>query len=419
MQVRIDPNRQLALLQRKRLAARLLGTICSDRYALSEEELIESIDANSFCERLETEINAQIAKNEQSPDRDDVSLIEVLRRICETVSEEGKSAGSGSEARVLRERLQKSLRQFDCQVCGNEKDEVCNGFTDQKMLEGENGALCLQFVLELVRKFAEVAQRRYSALFEEEVFEKKLPALAIENVLCDDRVAGDFGVMGLHERRRDPMQNGAEDVLRLQWVGTAYNLGVLSLPYVVFHELFVHWPQGINGTEVVYSVPTDCSFTEGAVAAVSLDVLMEALLVEENLPETLKPLRRSFETQARKYHERRMEFTPASDPAEFEDPTYQIAQARFYGTRGVYDYLGDLYRRNGRDKARETANKIIVWLNTHLTREQRSEIYESIKALRSQCPKWLDWEILGLFDKYLTDGKPDNLLKNMEELIER
>lgn len=411
MNVQLNPDRQVSLAHRKRMAVELLVSCCTDRNALLELIEPDTAATRNFTERL-TLVARQCVRSDEDPASiGRKSLIDLLREIEKGVSEwDALDADVG--AKKILKKFASGLDSFDCYSCGK-TGCVCNGVIDPVLLqsapnEGLFGGKCLEFVVKLVEAFAEVTIEKYRNISASILKESELPEILVESEPWLGQ--GTLAVDG------ELVPPGADDgatskaIVRVFWPRSGdLSKAILQLPYLLFHEVFVHWVQGHASSGGQFQVDSGCNFTEGAVDSVACEVLDDLLRDDRRLPGVLSGLRESIREESTRYHEERCAEPPAEFVRASASPADDIFQARRDGRTCVHRHLQLLQRESGRDE--DWANKIILLLNLQLTREERETLYFQLRRMK-QKPKARSGLFVRAFDAYLENF-------NLEQLTDR
>jgi hypothetical protein len=408
----LHASKQIHLCLRKRLAARVLTSRASDVNAQIEQVEEESAATGEFVEDLNHHARREIRRDERADPGGRASLVELLRRIEQRVG--GKRVGaSGDGAGRLLHEFEDGIRHFDCEQCGPDS-VVCNGLVDP-LVFGSNGGACLRFLVDLVEEFVRQTSVYYAKYAGALARPDELPDLLVET----EPWSGAHGTLAVDGELVPPGVGAAPEdaaVIRVRWPKRGdVTQAILELPYLVFHEIFVHWPQGQASAAPGFQVESACSFTEGAVDSVACDLLDEVLQDRKALPEVLRLLRDSIREAARAYHEERCK-APAHDGPEMDDPAHDILFARYAGRKTVHRTLQDLqtaWQRPG-----DWATRIILALNLQLTGDGRRRLYKLMRRAATQVrDETRAARIMPIFDRYLEDHDLRGLLDGLDSYL--
>lgn len=410
----LSPDAQLDLSLRKRLAVSILLASCADRHAQQEEQPIEGQLALAFVARIRAAIAEQLAQERESRDR---SLGDFVRAIADELSRNHGTRDNDLGSNLLLERFLSGAKHFDCIACGSRKSAVCDGWNDDQIFRDPRGGRCLNFLRELVETLASVTVFEYARLAKGSFKKSRLPNIHIETRPWQGDHQSTMPIDGIWIP--PPEEGDGCATLRVIWpFHRDLSEALKSLPYLLFHELFVHWPQGSSSADRPFTVATDCSFTEGAVDAVASEVFVRAMRDPGLLPSNLRYLRGAFEKAAQEYHEKRMAWQPSGNPGMQDDPVEDIAEARFRGREGVYNFLKKLFRRNNLEDSENHAMRAIVLLNTQLGKDDREPLYLLLREIRIRDPHGdRDFRVLTAFQVYLKQHDWKQLVKELSAAL--
>lgn len=311
--------------------------------------------------------------------------------------------------------LEDGTLQFSCTDCSAYENRVCRGrFSDWKLfVDGEKrpGGLCVDFVRELTIDLAKVAEE----MFEEHcVGDLRDPPDKI--VVCLDSLGDNHdGTMPL-----DGSYDPDEGELVVQWPTDpdnpeAIDDAILMLPYLLFHEVFVHGGQGRALESSIGDVPFSCSFTEGAVDAAARDYLVAKVLPELE-SESFQRLRMQAQARCVKYGQKRAQFslgiTGSSDSRRKNE---KIRSARAYGLFMVWEQIKNFELHGG--KPASWKFELLTALNLHMDLEQRDKFMECAEFWEGLSSKVKD-DVVVMFDIFLIDRQVNDLLGRLNELGE-
>lgn len=328
------------------------------------------------------------------------TLIEHLQRIklepvldeVETVS----TSGLTGEAHLEK-------RSFDCNACGP-PDRACNDTTrvDKAFFADPNDGLCLRFLKKTFELFAEEAERLYAAkvngtrgvIPERILLETHRKQPSARSTLPID---GEF----VHANGDDkttvkvfwPIPRGQLDAKVL-------DDAILSLPYLAFHEVFVHGPQGAALQADRFAVHDGCHFTEGAVDVVAFRTLVDDVLMNyAALPPILSKLSDRFVTFAEAYNTERFDESALYDGAMDEEAGVRIA--RTFGRIHIYNTLKRI-GKTLRPEIDDWAERIILMLNLLMTEKERERFYYLMWTAHDRSD--LNVHLVDDFDRFLEQG---------------
>lgn len=405
-EVKVHPTRQLDLLARKLLAAHLLRLL-HDAHLGPEASETEPGPANyrSFVRNLIEEVHkADLAKREAG---EVLTLHEFLTNYSARVAKT-RSMYQGEPFETAQEKLAGGLPEFRCSDCGDpDSNFACKGGgADRLMFEHESGALCLKFLTDMIRDFTALTEAHYGELAGHRVPAPLVPEIVLETYRKRD-AAGTLAIDGLFQ---PPHSDGAATLKVLWPLDRKLDDAILSLPYLVFHEVFVHGAQGAGRNGRRFAVDQDCAFTEGGVDAVACDVLLNQVLLDsENLPTLLQPLIGDFAEKCEDYHSKRFK----APEMGADKPGDHIRRARALGRR----YVAKLIRSVGVISKRDPdwADRVVLLLNLYLDPQQRKELF----FILSRC-EHLRRRKLMLADplkKFEQDHDADALMTTLRTLV--
>lgn len=400
--VTFDPIQQLDLSARKVLAARLLRLIHDARMDQAAAE--QTKDDKTYRDTVRAQIAATVEEDEST--KDFWSLYRFLNVFGERVERFTQPYDTSTIVRSRAEMIGQ-LGRFNCDVCGN-RDIICKGGpADRILFREEGGARCLSFLSEMIEIFVRLAENRYR-----EIVQSPLPvAIVPEMVVQTHRKNGTAGTLPIDGEFVQPYEDKSA-VVKVFWpIDDDLDSAILSLPYLIFHEVFVHGAQGAARQDVRFPVEQDCAFTEGTVDAVACRILLDEILPDEdNLPEVLRPLAEGFYSQCKRYHNDR--FDPPD--ADSDRPGDDIRRARARGR----DIIKRLLKGIGiKHKKRDPtwARRIILSLNLYIDARERMELYCLLDRLaRRSAMKLALVDPLDQFDK---DHDARALLDRLKKLL--
>ena len=408
-EVRYDPEKQLQLNDREAVVARLLYLVATRGVPVAEAE-----GADVFHKDLQTSVQ-EVLKSDASAEGERKALDE---RIAEMHRETERRVNGASPAAAERLRvLGESISVIKCRACGPDPTP-CRGFADDALnfedAPGRKGGQCVGFVRELTRKLLSEAEMQLKRLGGPEVGPARPVRLRMTR--RDKGSRATLPVDGSFTPDAD------EAVLTLKWprswASGEMDEAILMLPYLIFHEVFVHGGQGRAAERLVKDIDNDCRFTEGTVDGLACKLLIDKFFARRNaLPATVRRLKEHFRTACNRYNDARC-YPP--DPRENEDEEmeddYQILQARFSG-RNHWRWLCDLQERNPTKVKPDWPARCVIALNLRLDPDQRRELSGLLEFIFG--PHDLDVQIIGAFEAYLRTCDWAALKRNLEEVKRR
>lgn len=412
--IRFDAENQLHLGDRKLLSARLSLLKIANRHALHRVGR-RSDRARELVNQIEGTIDSIWVRDVErhSTERLDV----FLRTVHDRVARLGIHTADDM-VRDLFTQFGGSIDRGICTKCGRDDAIVCEGNALDRFLfidvEHRRGGLCLNFLRYLVEGFMGLAEQhasRYSRRVNATLLSREV---VIQTATREPSQSCTLPLDGSLESA-DSDTSECCLVLRIEWpIGGTYeeiDNAILSLPYLVFHELFVHALQGCAAPEPVPKVGNDCAFTEGAVDAVACEILKNEILSNgANLPDDVQPLRGAFQQTISDYHAKRFNFTPPKSRRDSVKAANVILQARWFGREYIFQYL-----RNAEINCGQPAGwsfGCIITLNLQMTKSQR-------QTLAREAEFWsetLEPDICKLMNDYLDHLDPAALLDALKDL---
>ncbi|MDW3224705.1 MAG: hypothetical protein R8G34_17795 [Paracoccaceae bacterium] len=359
---------QLDLRARKRLAAWIVHLVGQAHLIEFSED--HTPDHKNYALTVKAQIDSALHEDGEAPEP--ISLIDFLEMYLKRV----KAHTAAHEAETFvsaREKMGAMVEAFDCGQCGVENKWCKGGEADLFQFQHETGGRCLDFLRQITRRFIRQAELEYQRLLADGNDIEIVPPIMLATVRKKD-AAGTLPVDG---EFRQP--NGKTDAVMQVYLPMDDALGdaIHSLPYLIFHEVFVHGAQGaaLNGAR--FQVDQDCAFTEGAVDAVACEILQAEVLSDKSaLPKLLQPMANAFWQASYEYHLNRykMPEVGANDPGD------DIRRARASGRNDIYRFLVYLRKLGGKPKG--WAEQVILTLNLYMTREERSTFYLLMKQAK-------------------------------------
>lgn len=426
MIVTLHPVNQLDLAARKLLLARILrlarkAQFESEFYSeMSEMErpfggFGEAADlGDEFVQIIDSQINKAINKDVR--DRGNSSLIDFLEGIADQIEEASSHRTEGSAADARKE-LKKQAKLFDCAQCGL-AGQVCNDTVfDRDLIGHPKGGRCLKFIKHMVEVFTLEAERCYRDMVDRIPPGPLIPPITLET-------SKDFSNQGTLPIDGEFEQPSALDpaIMRIYWPiddqSGKLDEAIRSLPYLVFHEVFVHGTQGAARQGPRFQVYETCAFTEGAVDAVACDLLLRDVLGADNdLEPPLSDLSEQMEEACKEYHHER--FTKVGKSMQdMVAPGAKIRTARYLGRKKIYEELrrplkavddddGEAVMQNA-----DWCARAILTLNLYLDKDQRKEFFKSCMKLSKRQQE--RQRLRGLISRFMEDLNPEALMASLK-----
>ncbi|MEX0369695.1 MAG: hypothetical protein AB3N09_03635 [Tateyamaria sp.] len=369
---------QLPLADRKALAARILNLLLQRKLA---DLAADRPDSANFAQVVQQQIDSV---RRADPLDDPWSLDDFL----DTFRQEVQKHTSGYDDPLydqVRAILVPKGPHFGCSVCVEEADDMkCKDVTGDRYLLGHNdGGLCLRFLKGLVERFARVAETTYAEIVGDL---PDTPHLIPELSLGTSKQTNPAATLPVDGAFMQPSEPDAAAEMEIIWPITDdgfvdLDAAILSLPYLVFHEVFVHGAQGAACEGPRFLVDMDCAFTEGTVDCVAYDILSKHILpVDENVPELLKPLRNEFNRAGDEYNLARMK-PPALGSNR---PGDDVRRSRYFGRIKLLEFLDELANEVLKFDAPPWVRKLVLTLNLYMTPDQREEFFEILCKARER-----------------------------------
>lgn len=407
IQVDYVANAQLALEARKVIAARILH-LKRARQRARETEITAGASSGvspDFVDKILSD-NLDYRRSslavEEAPRDNDQTLSDFLATVDLSLD----AAAQGQPAQY------NGPPDFDCANCGPQG--ACNGGpVDDHFFAAPDGGLCLRFIKETVKLFALEAQRCYldvvqdgrvviepKLLLETHKKEQRKSTLPIDGAFVPSRDDGPPTVKVFWPITRVPKIEDVDGAIK-------------ALPYLVFHEVFVHAAQGACLPGPRFTVSDECPFTEGAVDAVACEILIkEVLRKPEKIHNLLHDLVDDFRTAARRYHEARF-----ADDLDHSDPMSEetgVLIARSLGRRRIFETLSDIAADYNRDTVKWPRH-IILLLNLVLDEKRRFEFEQLMHRLTTRRPLWV--QTVDDFDRFLETADSEQLFARLSQRL--
>lgn len=413
MPVRFDTSSmegQLHLSDRKLLSARLARLI-----ALSAARFFGKIEppveVKEFAESTDLAIRQVLRRHEESVDEPAVDA--TMGEIREKLNGLENAAGTADLESGIG-ALEAEFARLDCNACSAYAERICRGaFNDFRLFEDGDerpGGLCVDFV----RSLTEFLQEWAEALFREFGNGKALldppKDVSIRMKSLSKEHDGTLPLEGSY----DPIVGA----LTLKWPvdpdrSEAVDDAILMLPYLLFHEVFVHGGQGRALAEQIARIPPQCAFTEGAVDAAARHLLIYRILGNA-LPERFVPMREWFRERCKSYGDERGRMVSANEQlAVRKSDNSRIRKARAVGTRYVWEALKEV--EENAEKPRRWALQIVIRLNLALNVAERESFMMKVGFWETATPESRD-ELVTIFDRFLEDDDVTGLLRRLDRL---
>ncbi len=311
--------------------------------------------------------------------------------------------------------FQDGTLQFSCTDCSAYENRVCRGrFSDWKLfVDGEKrrGGLCVDFVREVTEHLSKLA---------EEMFEEHCAGDLRDP---PDKIVVHLKSLGENHDGTMPLDGSYdpdEGELVVQWPTDPDNPevvddAILMLPYLLFHEVFVHGGQGRALESSIGDVPFNCSFTEGAVDAAARDYLVAKVLPELQ-SESFQPLRMQAQARCVEYGQKRVQFSLGmAGSSDSRQKNEKIRNARAYGLFMVWEQIKNFELHAG--KPANWKFELLTALNLYMDLEQRDRFMECAEFWEGLSSKVKD-DVVVIFDTFLEDRQVNDLLDRLDKLAE-
>ncbi|WP_372571730.1 hypothetical protein [Ruegeria jejuensis] len=353
---------------------------------------------------------------DHSEKRDEPPVDEALQSINAKVQERTNGEDHENVASGIA-AFEAETKQISCKKCSAYSDRKCQGgFSDWKLFvdgvvggEARPGGLCVNFVRELTEHLSAFAENWFEKHGGEDL---RGPPGKI--VVCLDSLGENHdGTMPL-----DGSYDPDSGLLVVQWPTDpddpeVIDDAILMLPYLLFHEVFVHGGQGRALENTIGEVPFSCSFTEGAVDAAARDLLI-ALVLPDIPSETFRRLRMRAQDRCVDYGRKRTQLsrdiTSASDSKR---KNAKIRRARAYGTYMVWERVKNLELHGGRPT--DWKFRLLTALNLHMDLSQREDFMGLAEFWEDLSPDVKD-DLIGIFDTFLEDRQVNELMARLDQL---
>lgn len=366
----------------------------------------DAVSARLF-QIFDAEIYERLAEDQAR--EDPLSLIDFLTNVADQI-DSASAHIAGEPVDEVRRSMRTMTKHFDCSNCGK-RGMVCNGgIVDNNLFADPEGGRCLQFLVVMIESFAHAAEQYYRAVAGDSCPTTLIPSIILETY----RNKKTCGTLPIDGEFQPPLIDAAA-VLRIYWpIDKTLDQAILSLPYLVFHEVFVHGAQGSALPGPRFKVFDTCAFTEGAVDAVACDLLLKNVLSHpDNLPKELKELSADLYEACRDYHDKRFQYDADVTTAVLLEPGDKIRHARYLGRRQVYLLLREVQSICKRPD--DWAERTILLLNLNLDKIQRREIFKLFGVARGRAATKLN--LADPLDTFLVDRDADRLIKRLANLL--
>lgn len=401
----------LHLVDRKLISARFARLLSIVAARVDDKSETPAV-VRKFVRDTENAIKDVLEGHNERPDEPPVD--EALKSInaevqARTNGEDHEHVATGSIV------FQDAATQFSCADCSAFADRVCRGgFSDWKLFvdgEARLGGLCVDFIRKLTAHLSK---------FAEEWFEKhggKDLRSPLDKIVIrlDSLGENHDGTMPL-----DGSYDPDEGLLVVQWPTDpdnpeAIDNAILMLPYLVFHEVFVHGGQGRALESSIGDVPFNCSFTEGAVDACARDLLV-ALVLPDIPFETYRRLCMRAQNKCEEYGRKRAQLsgdiTGASDSKQ---KNARIKSARAHGAYMVWEQIKNFELHGG--KPTTWKFELLTALNLHMDLEQRDDFMECA-GFWEGLPSDVKDDVVQIFDAFIEDRQVNDLLARLDQLAD-
>lgn len=403
-----DRKRALSLDQRRVIAARL----CYLVGASIDDHESAPVDWSRFVGDLNARLR-EVGFREETG-------LDLTERVAEIREAHARPDASHRVSLALGRIERLSAAAFQCEQCSRHEGGCTGGLKDLLYFEDDGdqdprpAGLCVGFVRKLVRTALDCAEGLYAPHLDAGALGRLPQQVAVR--LAPEDAARDATL---------PLNGSVEvtdgsAVIEVVWPRAPEEIedGLLMLPWLVFHEVFVHIFQGLARPTPLGMVPPSCSFTEGLVDALARTELKPNLLDRE-LPAELVPLRQRFDKATREYGEKRIK--PLPEDRHPHRSTTLAAQYRLARSKGaaLYDALWGVARRRNRPPS--WLSGALMRLNAELSLPQREAFVRNFGELLDDPdkdqPQLLDRpledEVVTAFGDYL------DRRKTAHELIDR
>ena len=398
--VRYDPDRQITLIPRREITKRLL-------ILLGESAVGREFGNKAAAEQLKTcleiSMNLRTQHNRGRPTLDgafEVALQEADNRLRHLFDED--------EKRAIKSAVQHALDHIDCRKCsvheggcGHRPGDIF--FFEDGELEGalRRGGLCVDFVRSL---------SEWSLAVTKEFAKKhKLAATSSDGEILvrmkHDEMDGasTLNVNGRMYLKEDP------PVLEISWPRRteSFEAAILQLPYLIFHEIFVHGTQGCLLENPPRDLQDSCAFTEGLIDAIACEELKARLSVEDGdergdtgssgeetpvpLPPILSPLRLRFFNEAYEYDKARALGADVQSPSKGRTAD-RIRSARSAGRRTLVSLkrmLGDYVTATGLSMSGDDwTARLAFELHMRTHEGERRVFFDLLRLAANWPPHW-------------------------------
>ncbi|WP_299955736.1 hypothetical protein [uncultured Roseobacter sp.] len=308
--------------------------------------------------------------------------------------------------------FEEGAKQFSCAKCSAHTNRVCRGrFSDWKLFvdgEAQRGGLCVEFIRELTELLSKFAEAWFDTHCQASLRD---PPEKI--VICLDSLDENHdGTMPL-----DGSYDPDKGLLVVQWPTDPDNPNnideaILMLPYLLFHEVFVHGGQGRALESSIGDVPFSCSFTEGAVDAAARDLLVAKVLPD--LPsKSFRQLRMQAQDRCNDYGQKRAQLSRGmAGSSDSKRKNEKISNARAFGTLMVWEQIKNFELHV--NKPATWKFELLTALNLHMDLEQRDKFMECADFWEGLQSSVKD-DVVNIFDTFLEDRQVNDLLRRLDQ----
>lgn len=405
--VTLNPELQLPLADRKALAARILNLLLQHKLTELAADRPESANfAQVVQQQIDTVLRADPLENPWA-----------LDEFLNTFREEVHKHTSGYDDPLfdqVRAILVPKGPHFGCNVCVEDAEDMkCKDVMgDRFMLGHTDGGLCLRFLKGLVERFAKVAETTYADIVGDLPDSTQLiPHLSLATSKKPNPAAT-LPVDGAFVQPPKPDDAAEVEIIWPIRDGVLGDLdaAIISLPYLVFHEVFVHGAQGAACDGPRFLVDMDCAFTEGTVDCIAYDILSKHILpVSDNVPELLKPLRHEFNRAGDEYNQARMKPPERGSNRPGDD----IRRSRYFGRVKLLEFLNELSTNVLKFDAQPWVRRLVLTLNLYMTAEQRGQFFEILSQARDR--EALAITLFDPMDAFLEHRDVDRMLHGLRQ----
>lgn len=432
-----NEERQLHLEDRKIIATRLCILKAK---AKAKEKAKENVKAKakrrqaSFNEAL-FEADANTSLNEilgNSSGEDEASRLDhTLQAFHDRLHR--RLLGSDGMSEAIRE-VGEFASAISCSNCANRKDRWCQGrFSDKKLFvdpeHGPHAGQCVAFVRDLVETFLEAAEHHIGLLPDPT---HRRPGPTHVRLVMEGLGPIHDGTLPIDGQFAwDGESDEAEITIKWPGVGQDYrnsDLAILVLPYLIFHELFVHGGQGRAAPQPVSKVENDCVFTEGLVDAVARELLLTRVFASPRwLPEVFQELVEECSLACDSYHKERSEKPELGSESWQRSKEFILKEARAEGwalyrkLQRIANQVGgaagkpdDVAIHSGQENGRWSLEDCVTLMNLQFPLDHRERFVQVMQGVVAHN----HLEVNAIFFEYSEQHRdPDRLLRSLECVV--